>query len=62
MTAARYARKAGLAEVAARALYGAAEAFDAAGKKGDAKVTVENLIELYPESSYARNSVKLLER
>ena len=62
LTAARYARKAGLAEVAARALYGAAEAFDAAGKKGDAKVTVENLIELYPESSYARNSVKLLER
>ncbi len=60
LKAAQYARKCGKNEEAARCLYGAAESFDAAKKSGDAKSTVELLQKLYPQSTYAADSKKLL--
>ena len=53
-------RKAGMNEEAARSLYSAAEAFDAAGKKGDAKATAETLKQLYPDSIYVKEAEKLI--
>lgn len=60
LKAAQYARKCGKNEDAARCLYGAAESFDAAKKRGDAKSTVELLQKLYPQSTYAADSKNLL--
>ena len=47
-------------EESARSLYSAAEAFDAAGKKGDAKATAETLKQLYPDSIYVKEAEKLI--
>ncbi len=60
LTAARSARKCGKNDEAARCLYGAAEAFDAAKKAGDAKSTAELLQKLYPSSAYSADVRKLL--
>ena len=53
LAAAEFGRKCGNSEIAERSLYGAAEAFDAAGKKADALSTARTLINLYPKSQYA---------
>ncbi|WP_147616048.1 tetratricopeptide repeat protein [Treponema pectinovorum] len=60
LMAAQFARKAGLSSFAERSLYGAVEAFDAAGLKGDASSTAKTLSELYPSSDYAKQANKLL--
>ncbi|MCQ2241103.1 tetratricopeptide repeat protein [Treponema sp.] len=62
LAAAKYARMANKEILASRALYGAAEAFDTAGKKGDAKSVAENLIELYPNTEYAKSVRELIKR
>lgn len=54
---AQLARKAGDDESASRALYGAAEAFDAAGLKADSKASAESLMQLYPDSKYAKDAL-----
>lgn len=59
---AKLARQAGNGSLAERSLYGAAESFDAASMYGDARVTAENLLELYPRSSYAAGARKFIER
>ncbi|MBQ0039145.1 MAG: tetratricopeptide repeat protein [Treponema sp.] len=56
LSAAKYARQAGDDALASRCLYGAAEAFDAAGKKGDSRATAENLMEMYPGTEYAKSA------
>ncbi len=58
---ARYYKASGNLNQSARCMYGAAEAFDAAGMSGDSKLTVEALIENYPDSLWvekARSFVK----
>lgn len=60
LDATEYARKSGEDEKAARALYGGAEAFDAAGLYGDAKSTVELLKQLYPNSKQAKDATSLI--
>ena len=62
LAAAKYSRMGGSNELASRALYGAAESFDAAGKKGDAKNVAENLIELYPDTVHAKSVREFLKR
>ena len=62
LAAAKYSRMGGNNELASRALYGAAETFDAAGKKGDAKNVAENLIELYPDTVHAKSVREFLKR
>lgn len=62
LAAAKYARMGGSNEIAARSLYGAAEAFDAAGKKGDANTVAENLMELYPDTVHAKSVREFLKR
>lgn len=53
LSAAQYARmNKDVDDVAARALYGAVEAFDAAGMDGDAKSTADTLAKLYPQNSF----------
>ena len=56
LEAAQYARMSSSDEKAARALYGAAEAFDAAGMKADSKECALKLKELYPTSSWAEKA------
>lgn len=56
----QYSRKAGLNSLTERSLYGAAEAFDAAGLKGDCIYTVQTLKQLYPSSPYVLEADKLL--
>ena len=48
------------AAVVQRALYGAAESFSAADKKGDAEAVVKKLHELYPNSPYDKKASALL--
>lgn len=55
LSVSRYARMSGNDEDAGRALYGAAEAFSAAGKEADASLTAENLLKLYPDGPYAQS-------
>lgn len=62
LQAAKHARSSGDAQLVARALYGAAEAFDAAGEYADSKAAAENLIELYPDSHYANDVGIFIER
>ena len=59
LDAAKYARQSGDDENAARAFYGAIEAFDAAGLYGDARATFTEMKKLYPESAYTKNGEKL---
>lgn len=56
LLAAKYARQSGDRDGAARALYGAAEAFDAAGRYGDSGATAKQLAELYPDTTYAASA------
>lgn len=60
LSAAEYCRKGGETLLAERSLYGAAEAFDAAGKKADAVSTAEALQSLYPESPYVTEIQRVL--
>ena len=60
LSAAEFGRKCGNSEIAERSLYGAAEAFDAAGKKADALSTAKVLINLYPKSQYAADVQRIV--
>lgn len=60
LAAAEFGRKCGNSEIAERSLYGAAEAFDAAGKKADALSTAKTLINLYPKSQYAADVQRIV--
>ena len=60
LAAAEFGRKCGNSEIAERSLYGAAEAFDAAGKKADALSTARTLINLYPKSQYAADVQRIV--
>ena len=60
LDAAVYARKVGKSESAERALYGAVEAFDSAGLKGDAKITAQSLLQMYPNSSYNDSAYRIV--
>ena len=55
LRAAEYYRNVSNGERAAAALYGAAEAFTAAGLTGDARETAGLLKQLYPDSLQAEN-------
>ncbi|MBQ0167140.1 MAG: tetratricopeptide repeat protein [Treponema sp.] len=48
-------------EETARALYCAAEAFDAAGKAGDARLVLSQMTELYPRSQWTARAAALIE-
>ncbi len=61
LDASRLARQGGEGTVAQRALYGAAEAFDAAGLYADALLVVENMQELYPTGPYTLKAKKLVQ-
>lgn len=61
LEAAQLERKAGNDDGAGRALYGAAEAFDAAGLNADSKATAESILRLYPESRYAENAKRFID-
>lgn len=60
LKAAQYARSGGKEETAQRSLYGAVEAFDAAGKLGDAKASYESLKELYPKSRFLQSAAQIV--
>lgn len=60
LDAAIYARKVGKSKSAERALYGAVEAFDSAGLKGDAKITAQSLLQMYPNSSYNDSAYRIV--
>jgi len=60
LQATQFYRKLAFENEAARSLYGAAEAFDAANMKGDAKSTADLLKKLYPSSSYAKEVEKII--
>lgn len=60
LTASELFRKSGDDSNAPRSLYGAAEAFDAAGMKADSESVAQTLIKLYPDSSYAKDVRKLI--
>lgn len=60
LSSAKYARLDKNHLLAQRALYGAVEAFDAAGLTEDSKLACKTLNELYPESDYAKNANLLL--
>lgn len=60
LDAALFARRAGNDAKAARSLYGAVEAFDAAGLFADSKETFAELQKLYPESSYTAEGKKIV--
>ena len=62
LAAAQYARTAGDDETAGRSLYGAVEAFDAAGKLGDAKATYESLETLYPKSRFVEAAAQIVKQ
>ncbi|WP_407400391.1 tetratricopeptide repeat protein [Treponema sp.] len=62
LAAAKYARQGGDDVLASRALYGAAEAFETAGKKGDARSVADKLVELYPNTEYAKSVRELIKR
>lgn len=62
LAAARYARTAGDDETAGRCLYGAVEAFDAAGKSADAKATYESLENLYPKSRFVEAAAQIVKQ
>ncbi len=59
LDAAKYARQAGNDESAARAFYGAVEAFDAAGLYADEKATFTELKKLYPENAFTKEAEKI---
>ncbi|MBQ0050618.1 MAG: tetratricopeptide repeat protein [Treponema sp.] len=61
LEAAVYARQTGNSKSAARAMYGAVEAFDAAAMYGDAKATYLEMVKMYPDDEYTKAAKKLVE-
>ncbi len=61
LKAALFARQSGDNGSAERALYGAVEAFDAAGLYGDSKAAYNEMKKLYPKSSYTKEAKKLVQ-
>ncbi len=61
LKAALFAREKNDSNLAQRSLYGAAEAFDAAGLYGDAKAVVDEMKKLYPKGSYTKKAKKLVQ-
>jgi len=62
LSAAEFARMNKNDTLAARALYGAVESFDAALMTGDAKKTADTLMSLYPTSDYAAQAESLVSK
>ena len=57
---AEFARKSGNDELAQKAIYGAAESFDAAKLYADSENSAKTLLELYPKSSYKSAAQKFI--
>ena len=62
LSATQYARMSKNDDLASRALYGAVEAFDAAGMTADAKEAEATLEELYPSSDYTTQAKAIVTR
>lgn len=60
LVCAEFARKSGNDELAQRAIYGAAESFDAAKLYADSEKSAKTLLELYPKSSYKSAAQKFI--
>lgn len=62
LSAAEYARMSGSDDSAVQALYGAVEAFDAAGLFGDSRQTALSMAQLYPKSYYTHAAEQLINK
>ncbi len=60
LSVAQWYRNCGNEQMAAKALYSAAESFDAAAMYGDSKAVVEKIKEIYPDSQWSRKAEELL--
>ena len=60
LVCAEFARKSENDELAQKAIYGAAESFDAAKLYADSENSAKTLLELYPKSSYKSAAQKFI--